>query len=187
MQADAVTLGHVFANDQQHIIPLFQRPYVWSEELNWSPLWLDIKQAAEEVERDSDQQTYPGQAAHRTYFLGAMVIQHRPKPPPRVSLWNVVDGQQRLTTLQILIAAARAVALNLGSGPLAASYASMIENRKDAFHKDYPDDLYKVWPLPQDRKIFLWAVSSTHANDPAPDPNHRIAKARQWFESSIED
>ncbi|MEJ7839149.1 MAG: DUF262 domain-containing protein [Thermomicrobiales bacterium] len=187
MQAGAVTLGHVFAYDHQNIIPLFQRPYVWSEERNWLPLWLDIKQAAEEVERDSDQQTYAGQAAHRTYFLGAMVLQHRPKPPASVYLWNVVDGQQRLTTLQVLIAAARSAAITFGSPSLAANFASMIENKKEAIHPDFPDDLYKVWPLPQDRKAFLWAVSASDGRGPSPDSEHRITKAREWFEESIGD
>lgn len=185
MQAGDVRLGQVFANDQQNVIPLFQRPYVWDEENNWLPLWQDIRQAAEEVERESLSGLYG--TDQRTYFLGAVVIQHRPKPPKRVSLWSVVDGQQRLTTLQILFAAARAVALDHGSKSLAANFASMVENRLDVIHEDYPDDRFKVWPLPQDRHVFLWAVSTDDSDASAPEPNHRIVRARRWFEDNIRE
>jgi hypothetical protein len=185
MQAGAVSLGLVFANDQQNVIPHFQRPYVWDQERNWFPLWEDIRQAADEVA--SETESYYVSKDKRTYFLGAMVLQHRPKPPQRVFLWNVIDGQQRLTTLQVLIAAARAVALEIGSSSLAANFTSMIENKKDAIHENFPEDLYKVWPLPQDRTVFLWAVSTAGTNGPAPSPHHRIVQARAWFESTIRD
>jgi hypothetical protein len=153
MQAGAKSLGQVFANDQQNIIPHFQRPYVWDAGRNWEPLWEDIREAAEEVESDANAPFL--KAETRTYFLGAMVLQHRPKPPQRVFLWNVIDGQQRLTTLQVLIGAARGVALSIGATSLAANFASMIENQTQALHPQYPDDRYKLWPLPQDRPAFL--------------------------------
>lgn len=183
MQAGAVSLGLVFANDQQNIIPHFQRPYVWSEEQNWQPLWEDIREAAEEVEGE-DNSPYL-KADTRTYFLGAMVLQHRPKPPMRVVLWDVIDGQQRLTTLQVLVSAARAVALAIGETPLAASFAGMIENKPDTIHKDYPNDRFKLWPLPHDREAFLWAVSTNTNPGSPPDPKHRIARARVWFQRVI--
>lgn len=183
MQAGAVSLGLVFANDQQNIIPHFQRPYVWGEEKNWQPLWEDIREAAEEVEGEDNSPYLKSDT--RTYFLGAMVLQHRPKPPMRVVLWDVIDGQQRLTTLQVLVSAARAVALAIGETPLAASFAGMIENKPDTIHKDYPNDRFKLWPLPHDREAFLWAVSTDPNTGVPPDSKHLIAQARVWFERVI--
>lgn len=185
MQAGDIRLGQVFANDQQNVIPHFQRPYVWTEESNWQPLWVDIRQAAEEVEQESLTGYYPSQ--HRTYFLGAVVLQTSRKPPKRVALLNVVDGQQRLTTLQILFAAARTVAHELGYSSTAGKFATLIENRPEVVHEDHPNDRYKVWPLPQDRKEFLWAVSPPEGCGPPPDPDHRIVKARAWFETTVRD
>lgn len=52
MQAGDIKLGKVFATDHQHVIPLFQRPYVWIEERNWLPLWTDIRKSAEDVEAE---------------------------------------------------------------------------------------------------------------------------------------
>lgn len=82
MQAGDVRLGNVFANDHQNVIPLFQRPYVWSQDDNWLPLWLDISKAAEEVEAEHDA---PLDGDPRTYFLGAVVIQQRRRAPRRIA------------------------------------------------------------------------------------------------------
>ncbi|CAN5766108.1 hypothetical protein BH23CHL4_BH23CHL4_28140 [soil metagenome] len=185
MQAGDVTLGQVFANDQQNVIPLFQRPYVWDQERNWEPLWLDVRQATEEVEAESEaQQIYH---ERRTYFLGAVVIQQRFKRPQRIASCNVVDGQQRLTTLQILLAAARTVAFEIGETATSARFGSLIENRSEVVHQDYPDDRFKVWPLPLDRKVFLWAVQHPKAPTESPDPSHRLTRARHWFEETIRE
>src|SRR4051794_17654236 len=110
MQAGDVRLGKVFANDHQNVIPLFQRPYVWSQDTNWDPLWKDIRKAAEDVEAE-EQGARSGESP--TYFLGAVVLQDRRRLPQRVRSSHIIDGQQRLTTIQVLLAAARAVAASL--------------------------------------------------------------------------
>lgn len=158
---------------------------MWSETDNWLPLWEDIREAAEEVEVEAKVPYL--KADTRTYFLGAMVLQHRPKPPMRVVLWDVIDGQQRLTTLQVLISAARGVARTIAAPALAASLATMIENKPDTIHPNYPNDRFKIWPLPHDRDAFLWAVSTDPNPGSPPDPRHRIVHARAWFERAIQD
>lgn len=44
------------------------------------------------------------------HFLGTIVIELRSADPGRVKVFSVIDGQQRLTTLQVLLASLRAVA-----------------------------------------------------------------------------
>lgn len=185
MQAGDVRLGQVFANHQQNVIPLFQRPYVWSQEQNWEPLWEDIRLAAEEVEGEDSGSVTAGN--ERTYFLGAVVLQQRRVNPKRLSSWSVIDGQQRLTTLQVLLAACRQVADHLGEHSLAAKFTSLIENQADIVHPDHPEDKYKVWPLPQDRAVFLWAVRRADDAKPSPDPEHKLTQARDWFGQMIGD
>lgn len=183
MQAGDVRLGQVFANHHQNVIPLFQRPYVWDQVKNWEPLWQDIRLATEEVEQESG--TLNSQGDVRTYFLGAVVLQQRHTNPRRISSSNVVDGQQRLTTLQILFAAARSVSQSLEAKSLTAKFSSMIENHADIIHEDFPNDRYKVWPLPQDRDVFLWAMRSPGDDTRPVDQDHRIVRARIWFDSVI--
>lgn len=183
MQAGEVKLGKVFANDHQSVIPLFQRPYVWGEP-NWLPLWHDVRKAAEEVEAQAAAGEDEG--AEETYFLGAIVVQQRRRPPRRLASSHIIDGQQRLTTLQVLLAAARAVAHDAGALGAAARFTSLLENRSETVHVDHRDDLFKVWPLPQDRHAFFWAVRPpADADHPAPDDGHVLVQARGWFEQSL--
>jgi uncharacterized protein with ParB-like and HNH nuclease domain len=184
MQAGDVKLGKVFANDHQNVIPLFQRPYVWDEADNWMPLWQDIRKAAEDIEAEhhvDDPQEVPP-----TYFLGAVVVQQRRKTPKRLNSSHIIDGQQRMTTLQVLLAAARNVAHLIGADKTAGRFSTLLENRPETIHDDHPDDRYKVWPLPQDRDAFLWAVKRPEDPTPAPDPEHRLVRARIWFEGAID-
>ncbi|WP_167518893.1 DUF262 domain-containing protein [Streptomyces chryseus] len=187
MQAGDVKLGKVFANDHQSVIPIFQRPYVWDQERNWEPLWGDVRTAAEEVEAEAGQEGGAGPAKARTYFLGAVVVQERHRPPRRLGSSHIIDGQQRMTTLQVLFAAARAVAQELGAESVAGRFTSLLENRAETVHEAFPDDRYKVWPLPQDRNAFLWAVRRGEDQRAAPDPQHRLVRARLWFEQEVGD
>jgi len=56
----------IFNLPQQLVVPLFQRPYVWDEQNQWSPLWQDIRRLVEARERDP--------YAQPTHFLGAIVV-----------------------------------------------------------------------------------------------------------------
>ena len=186
MQAGDVKLGKVFANDHQSVIPLFQRPYVWDRDDNWEPLWKDVRKATEELEAEhgsDDAATSPPP----TYFLGAVVVQQRRRPPKRLASSHIIDGQQRLTTLQVLIAAARTAAHELGAESVAGRFSSLLENRPETIHDEHPDDRYKVWPLPQDRDAFLWATRRPGDDAPSPEPEHRLSRARTWFEAEIRE
>lgn len=100
METNVRTPLDVFNLPQRLVIPLFQRPYVWDESDQWLPMWQDVRRLAELRMKD------PYISA--THFLGAVVLQAQDKIgdlPAR----NVIDGQQRLTTLQLMMDAAGSV------------------------------------------------------------------------------
>lgn len=184
VQAGDISLGKVFANDHQNFIPLFQRPYVWDKESNWAPLWEDIRTAAEEVEKEQSSGSEVQDS--RTYFLGAIVSQARKPLPRRLSSSNVIDGQQRLTTLQTLLSAARRVAAKHASPATVGRFTSLLENRAETIHTAHPEDRYKVWPLPQDNAAFRWVLRPLDEDTQSDGPDHRIVQASLWFETNIE-
>lgn len=183
MKAGDVTLGHVFAADHHLVVPLFQRPYVWDQGANWEPLWTDVRTAAEEVEAE----LYDEHGRHdpRTYFLGAVVIQSRRHLPRRLSSSNVIDGQQRLTTLQVLLGAARRVALRIDTATSAGLFSTLLDNKHEAIHPDHPEDIHKLWPLPQDNEAFRWALRTEDLPIPGGVGGHKLVKAAEWFENAI--
>lgn len=184
MQAGDVKLGKVFSNDHVNVIPLFQRPYIWDRDENWAPLWRDVCRAALGVEAD---RIKGAQEPSDAYFLGAVVIHQRVKHPQRLDSSHIIDGQQRMTTLQVLFAAMRAVAAARGQDKTAAQCTALLENREEVLDEEFPEDRYKVRPLPQDRDAFHWAVRRPDEVVAPPDDNHRLVRARRWFEEQISE
>lgn len=185
MQAGDVKLGSIFFDNHRYEIPMFQRPYVWSQERDWTPLWEDIAGAADGVVSDMETGDWPDEPP--TYFLGAIVVKATPAHPQRLAGSILVDGQQRLTTLQVLLAAARSIATELGADSAAGRFDDWVDNSAKAVHEKWPHDRYKLWPLPQDRPQYLWAVRGPGDDSPCPDPGHRISQARAWFEGAIRE
>src|SRR6266542_5925220 len=96
----------VFMQPQRLVVPLFQRPYVWNEENQWQPLWDDAVRVAEGVmKRPADK--------HHPHFLGAVVLQQVHKQTGQMQERTIIDGQQRLTTLQLLLDALHAELLSV--------------------------------------------------------------------------
>ena len=91
METQVRTPHAVFMMPQKLLVPLFQRPYVWNEELQWDPLWKDIQRVATRLLKDPN-------AQHQPHFLGAVVLQQIQNPAGDLQQRTVIDGQQRLTT-----------------------------------------------------------------------------------------
>ena len=85
-------------------IPRFQRPYSWTDE-EVDNFWEDV------VNRTDGE-----------YFIGSMVVYQVEKP-----FYGIVDGQQRLTTITLMLAAIRNVFLDYGDENLARGVHQYIE------------------------------------------------------------
>ena len=91
----------IFSLPQHLVIPLFQRPYVWTQDEQWEPLWSNVKRVAEL------RLNQPSVVA--AHFLGAVVLQAMENQSGTLQPRSIIDGQQRLTTLQILLDATAVV------------------------------------------------------------------------------
>lgn len=77
----------------QFVIPVFQRDYSWTED-NCSQLWKDVLRIAADP-------------TDRGHFLGSFVYVSTGDSSAGFTRWLLVDGQQRLTTLTLLLVALR--------------------------------------------------------------------------------
>ena len=102
MQPTKATVQSLFERERQYLIPLFQRHYVWDKPGQWIPLWDDIESKAKERETVLER----GRLSH---FTGAIVIQQKSTNTSEVAAYEIIDGQQRLTTFQIILCAFRSV------------------------------------------------------------------------------
>ena len=101
MDAKIVDLQILFQQPISYQIPQFQRSYAWGEESQWEPLWEDVRTVAEHY--------LNGEMGDkiRPHFMGAIVLFPQTNKTGEVTKSIIVDGQQRLTTLQLLIKAAQ--------------------------------------------------------------------------------
>ncbi|HEY3637232.1 MAG TPA: DUF262 domain-containing HNH endonuclease family protein [Rhizomicrobium sp.] len=150
MDAHAVPLLAIFEKKMRLEVPHFQRQYVWTMERQWEPLWEDIKRKF--VEK------LDGRTDAPAHFLGAMVLDQKQTPTTHVERRQVIDGQQRLTTLQIFLSAFRDFCREQECDELAAECDSFTQNRGMMAEPEV--DRFKVWPTQLDRRQFSDVVLS---------------------------
>lgn len=89
MEAGKRTINDIFTGTRVLEIPFFQRAYVWDE-----PQWERLLEDVESVCK-----------TRTPYFMGAVILkqQHTSSDSSVGDVWTIIDGQQRLTTISILL------------------------------------------------------------------------------------
>ncbi len=146
MQANPRSLDALFNSQLRYVVPMFQRLYVWQETPQWATLWEDVSEKA--ILQLKGVKTNP-------HYLGALIIEGvRPSSPREVKRFLVIDGQQRLTTLQLLLCAYRDVAKKRGWKTLERPVSRYLENA-DPDVMEHPDEeVFKLWPTTLNRGVF---------------------------------
>jgi uncharacterized protein with ParB-like and HNH nuclease domain len=106
MKTDTIELKSLFHQHIRLMVPLFQRPYVWNQQDQWEPLWDDIRHIAEDLYHERNR---------RPHFLGAIVLEQVTTGTGEIQKRLVIDGQQRLTTSQIVLEAFHDLCKELGA------------------------------------------------------------------------
>ncbi len=174
MKADTVDLAAIFGQPVHYVVPLYQRPYVWNRELRWEPLWEDVRTVAH---RQLDDTPANDNIPH---FLGAVVLEQSLTQSGMIGSRTVIDGQQRLTTLQLLIAAARSLAMEHGLDGPRKMFEKLLLN--DDFLVRQKGDELKVFPTQRDRQAFREALGDGVV---ASTGGHRMHEAHRFFRTSI--
>lgn len=147
MQHSKTSILQLFANPRQYLIPIFQRGYVWTLEEQIKPLWEDIADRAQALIEYQDNQKQVGICnlkPLRKHFLGTLVLGSVQNASfGYVPTMEVIDGQQRITTLQILLIAFRDVATTLKDEFINQSFSTLTRNPGPYMVQHHH---YKVWP-----------------------------------------
>jgi hypothetical protein len=178
MRPDKHTVQQLFERDVRYIVPLYQRPYVWDEDHQWAPLWDDITALLQHQEGGD----LSGLWSH---FLGAIVVEQDGTVPGQIPRFTVIDGQQRLTTLQLIVAAAAKSVAGVGADNDAALLRELtVDNPRKASGIEQ----LKVWPTNANRAAFT-AVMAADGTPPGyvNDPGNRIDEAFAYFTERITD
>lgn len=159
MEASPTQVIQYFNGEKQNLIPLFQRPYSWKEK-DWKSLWDDIL-----IQYDSDEKT--------SHFMGTIVSVPAQSRPVGVSKHLIIDGQQRLTTISIILSVLR---------------DTLDKNTSDRIQEVYltnrfrgPEDTLKFVPTQIDRDRYRSIIlDRIIKND-----NSQISNSYEYFKSQI--
>jgi hypothetical protein len=143
MRSDTWTVRQIFQDRRQYCVPFYQRAYVWNQSDQWQPLWQDIKAKAEA--RLEGGTVTP-------HFLGAVVVEPQARIGLRgVDTLHIIDGQQRLTTLQYILTALLIAFREKGVQGLDVTLDQCLENGNPDTMVQPQIERYKVWPTFRDR------------------------------------
>lgn len=162
MKAAINSLGHVLYAPSQYVIPVFQRNYRW-ERPQWEKLWASL----EEIQQ-------PDKTGN--HFMGFLVfVQGGLAQPGQNTRFHLIDGQQRLTTTSVLLAAVRNVAARTGQDELAQEIHDyfLVHPLKKGEHR------YRLLPKAQDHEPFVAIVDRKKV------PDGRMAEALSFFEGVV--
>jgi hypothetical protein len=161
MHANETKVQAIIDGVRQYVVPLFQRPYSWKPK-HWQTLWQNLVELCED-------------AQPRSHFIGSIVTIPARSVPEGVTKFNLIDGQQRLTTILVLLAAVRDKARNL-SGTL----AEMIDNLYLKNRYQGGADVLKLLPTQGDRAAFLAVMEGRER-----PPDSQVSGAYEFFEKKL--
>ena len=163
MKADGTQIRIFLEGTKQFIVPLFQRTYSWKKE-NIQKLWEDLEDTKNSNES--------------THFFGSFVTMPVPSSASGVSKYTIIDGQQRLVTVFIFLAALRNRIIEIQP-----EYEKRDEiNELYLINKYHPEDKYKVVPTQADRNIFFTVLNEV---DPSVENDHLIIETYKSFSDKL--
>lgn len=164
------TKGNIYAilnGNKQFLIPVYQRYYSWETE-QCSRLWNDIV--------DMQKKNKVG------HFVGSIVNIAEQAMPTGVQKYMIIDGQQRLTTLSLLLIALRDYAEAHTED--ATINARRIDNMLLKNEYEEGDDRYKLLLTETDRDLLISLVEKKPISDPGLS---RILSNYKFFADKIAD
>ena len=153
----------------QFCIPVFQRDYSWTEE-ECKQLWEDILEIASDT-------------TDRSHFLGSVVYISTGDTLASFTRWLLIDGQQRVTTLTLLLAALRDHIVKTGwSGTEDGPTAKRIEAY---FLKNVEEAGSRRPKLVLRRHDQETLQAILDCDEPPQHPSERIRDNYEWFSAKL--
>ena len=189
MRTEILSPKKLFQKEVRYVIPPFQRPYVWSQDDQWGPLWEDVRNVAEgylEALERSGNDDVKAESETTPHFLGAVVLRQVSTATKDLEQREVIDGQQRVTTLQLLLDAIQQVCEGLDQ-PYAKSagrrLSRLVTNDRELVTDEH--HVFKLWPTRSDQEAFRHAMDNGLAINDFTDS--LIVQAHEFFQLQIRE
>jgi hypothetical protein len=155
-------------------------------------LWEDLRIVVDELmERQSEAtdqfEREEAQLETSPHFLGAIVLDQQSTPTQKLETREIIDGQQRLITLQVLLSAAHSVSLELDDGKSASMFEKLMYNDADLIRDK--EDRLKVWPIEADQAAFtnVMALSDPESDVSELEGDETLNECFRFFSDQIRE
>lgn len=162
MDASTTNFQPIFEGVKQYVVPLFQRSYSWTKK-NWEVLWSDLQELYETENP-------------RNHFMGSIVTIPTKSVPEGVTKYLLIDGQQRITTIYLILMALGDIYKDRGQTENYEEIKNVYLVNTYKKGKDY----YKVLPTQVDRYVF-----ETLNKTPEIKAQHGMWEAYQYFKRKL--
>jgi hypothetical protein len=147
----------IFQDRRQYRVPFYQRPYVWNRDDQWGRLWEDIREKADA--RVAGDKAVP-------HFMGAVVLEPQKKAGLLgVEQHHIIDGQQRLTTLQYVLRALMHTLREWDQPTFLPIIEACLVNSNPETMGDKAVEPFKLWPTFRDRDQYIQAMTANSIGD----------------------
>lgn len=167
MEVHKGNIFEILNGNKQFIIPIYQRSYSWNIE-QCKRLWSDI------VKMQKNNKT--------SHFVGSIVNIAEQTMPTGVQKYMIIDGQQRMTTLTLLLLALRNYAKNNPTDKTIKS--ERIDNMLLKNEYEDGDERYKLILTKTDRDILISLIDEKNITD---GTSSKLIENYNFFVRSIYD
>lgn len=153
MKSEPLSIQQIYQERRQYRVPFYQRAYVWNREDQWGRLWDDLQDKAEI-------RLQGGKAV--PHFMGAVVLEPQKKSGLLgVERFHIIDGQQRLTTIQYVLVALCHVLREVEQFSILPLVENCLTNANPETMEDKKIEYFKLWPTFKDQRQFVSAMTAT--------------------------
>ena len=156
IKTEISTPDKLFSGAKHYEVPPYQRRYVWNRRDQWELLWNDISELVERYLKETDHGKEKIDTEESpTHFLSTIVLQTEGRSPSDMPIWRVIDGQQRIVTLQLLFDAAYREYDKINAEEAEDLQRFVSNDRRDSRAVPTKDEYrFKVWPTRRDQGVF---------------------------------
>ena len=176
MKANDTSIKALIEGVKQFVIPVYQRTFAWNPDerktkaMTVVKMWDDISELLDVEEKE-------------THFFGSIVTMPISSGASEVTKYIVIDGQQRLISSSLLLAAIRDVARGLKFEE-ASPYVHFVEKLEENFlfnRLREGDEKYKIVPTKYDRDFYFRILN----NEEDVDPSDKLVRAYRFFLTQV--
>ena len=153
MESIIINVKEIIKEGASIFVPLYQRKYQWKED-RILPFWKDVTEKASALQYNNN---------CSDHFLGTFIFDSKSAKFTQPNHYSIIDGQQRLTTILILLIIIREIANKCGFKDTSKQASKFLLNH-NVNSEQNENAQFKLIPTPADQDLFRELIEHSFAD-----------------------